>query len=167
MQWLTGGWSPFSRIISHFCSSSDAVREVDKYSRPESLHDAKANPSVYDHVHMKLFRAQRNLYISGFSLFLWLWVYSFKLIAKVTITLLDCPLTHSFLVFCGRSVMRRIFSLLNQVAITLEDNNSLQTQMDSAVKAAQQCQEDNRLLERVSPGQGRQRNFSLSTSCNH
>lgn len=68
---------PHHSIISHFCSTSDAVREVQKYSGPEPLHDAKANPNVYDHVHMKLFRAQRNLYISGFSLFLWLWVYQF------------------------------------------------------------------------------------------
>lgn len=51
---------------------SDAVREVQKYSGPEPMQDAKVNPNVYDHVHMKLFRAQRNLYISGFSLFLWL-----------------------------------------------------------------------------------------------
>lgn len=82
------------------------------------------------------------------------------------ITLLDCPVTHSVLVFCGRSIMRRIFSLLNQVAVTLEDNTSLQTQMDSAVRAAQKFQEDNQLLERVSPDQRRQ-HFSLLTSCNH
>lgn len=52
----------------------DALREVQKYSGPEPMQDAKVNPNVYDHVHMKLFRAQRNLYISGFSLFLWLLV---------------------------------------------------------------------------------------------
>lgn len=63
--------------------------------------------------------------------------------------------------------MRRIFSLLNQVAVTLEDNTGLQTQMDSAVRAAQKFQEDNQLLERVSPDQRRQHNFSLLTSCNH
>lgn len=60
---------------------SDAVREVQKYSGPEPMQDAKVNPNVYDHVHMKLFRAQRNLYISGFSLFLWL---------SVIILLSDC-----------------------------------------------------------------------------
>ena len=38
------------------------------------MQDAKVNPNVYDHVHMKLFRSQRNLYISGFSIFLWLLV---------------------------------------------------------------------------------------------
>lgn len=52
----------------------DALREVQKYSGPEPMQDAKVNPNVYDHIHMKLFRAQRNLYISGFSLFLWLLV---------------------------------------------------------------------------------------------
>uniref|UniRef100_A0A8C6WW68 Endoplasmic reticulum transmembrane protein n=1 Tax=Neogobius melanostomus TaxID=47308 RepID=A0A8C6WW68_9GOBI len=51
---------------------SDALREVQKYSGPEPMQDAIVNPNVFDHVHMKLFRGQRNLYISGFSLFLWL-----------------------------------------------------------------------------------------------
>lgn len=52
--------------------STDAVREVKKYSASEPGKDAKLHPNMYDHLHMKLFRAQRNLYISGFSLFLWL-----------------------------------------------------------------------------------------------
>lgn len=53
--------------------------------------------------------------------------------------------------------MRRIFSLLTQVAVTLEDNASLQSQVDDTVRAAAQCQEDNQRLKRVSPGrrQGR------------
>ena len=51
---------------------SDALREVKKYSASEPMQDAKLNPNLFDHMHMKLFRAQRNLYISGFSLFLWL-----------------------------------------------------------------------------------------------
>ncbi|XP_066490106.1 tRNA-dihydrouridine(20a/20b) synthase [NAD(P)+]-like isoform X2 [Tiliqua scincoides] len=51
----------------------DAVREVRKYSNMhliEKSTQGRANP--YDHFQMKLFRSQRNLYISGFSLFLWL-----------------------------------------------------------------------------------------------
>nr|XP_060634367.1 B-cell receptor-associated protein 29 isoform X2 [Anolis sagrei ordinatus]XP_060634368.1 B-cell receptor-associated protein 29 isoform X2 [Anolis sagrei ordinatus] len=52
----------------------DAVREVRKYS---SIHSSDKTPhmptpNAFDHIQMKLFRAQRNLYISGFSLFLWL-----------------------------------------------------------------------------------------------
>lgn len=96
----------------------DAVREVQKYSGPEPMQDAKVNPNVYDHVHMKLFRAQRNLYISGFSLFLWL-------------------------------IMRRVVTLLNKVAATLDDNAGLQAQMDGAVKAAKRCQDDNLLLKQA------------------
>ncbi|XP_063783139.1 B-cell receptor-associated protein 29 isoform X2 [Pseudophryne corroboree] len=51
----------------------DAIREVRKYSANQGI-DKSANlhPSSYDHIQMKLFRSQRNLYISGFSLFLWL-----------------------------------------------------------------------------------------------
>lgn len=52
--------------------SLDAVREVRKYSGKEFGADAKLQPNMYDHLHMKLFRAQRNLYISGFAVFLWL-----------------------------------------------------------------------------------------------
>lgn len=51
----------------------DAVREVRKYSGmhiTEKSAVGRVNP--FDHIQMKLFRAQRNLYISGFSLFLWL-----------------------------------------------------------------------------------------------
>ncbi|XP_067832324.1 B-cell receptor-associated protein 31 [Heptranchias perlo] len=48
----------------------DAVREIQKYSVPDKV-DLKNNPIAEDHVHMKLFRAQRNLYIAGFALLLW------------------------------------------------------------------------------------------------
>lgn len=96
----------------------DAVREVQKYSGPKPMHDAKVNPNLYDNVHMKLFRAQRNLYISGFSLFLWL-------------------------------IMRRIVTLLNQVAVSVENSAGLQAQMDSAVKAAKQHQDDNLMLKQA------------------
>ncbi|KAJ8257753.1 hypothetical protein GJAV_G00189320 [Gymnothorax javanicus] len=47
----------------------DAVREVRKYSVTDTV-DLKNNPSALEHVHMKLFRAQRNEYIAGFALLL-------------------------------------------------------------------------------------------------
>ena len=51
---------------------SDAMREMHKYSATSvldlSTHTADADALI----HMRLFRAQRNLYISGFALFLWL-----------------------------------------------------------------------------------------------
>lgn len=152
---------------------SDALREVQKYSGPQPMQDANVNPTVYDHVHMKLFRSQRNLYISGFSLFLWLFVsflsfritesclWDFKFSNKCQI------LTIPFLSFClclcliflfssfpvlwtHPSIMRRVVTLLNQVAVTLETTAGLQAQMDSAVKASKQHQEDNLTLKQVS-----------------
>ncbi|XP_029992299.1 B-cell receptor-associated protein 29-like [Sphaeramia orbicularis] len=118
--WLAPYWNKcfLTMIMVLIVLFLDAVREVHKYSGPEPMQDAKVNPNVYDHVHMKLFRAQRNLYISGFSLFLWL-------------------------------IMRRVVTLLNQVAITLEDSACLQVQMDRTVKAAQQHQEDNIRLKQA------------------
>ncbi|XP_035188348.1 tRNA-dihydrouridine(20a/20b) synthase [NAD(P)+]-like isoform X2 [Oxyura jamaicensis] len=60
----------------------DAVREVRKYSAIQVTEKvANVNTNAIDHIHMKLFRSQRNLYISGFSLFLWL-------VLRRTITLL-------------------------------------------------------------------------------
>jgi B-cell receptor-associated protein 31 len=48
----------------------DAVRDVTKYSKPLDDADMKVNPAAETTLHMKLFRAQRNLYIAGFALFL-------------------------------------------------------------------------------------------------
>ncbi|XP_077583514.1 B-cell receptor-associated protein 31 [Stigmatopora nigra] len=47
----------------------DAFREVRKYSVTEKV-DLTNNPTAVEHIHMKLFRAQRNLYIAGFALLL-------------------------------------------------------------------------------------------------
>ncbi|KAG5267430.1 hypothetical protein AALO_G00221650 [Alosa alosa] len=96
----------------------DAVREVKKYSGTEPGKDAKLNPNMYDHMHMKLFRAQRNLYISGFSLFLWL-------------------------------VMRRVITLINQLATAKNTTGALQTQAESANQAAKKYMEDNELLKQA------------------
>ncbi|CAJ1056380.1 B-cell receptor-associated protein 29-like [Xyrichtys novacula] len=118
--WLSPYWNKcfFTMIMVLIVLFLDAVREVQKYSGPEPMHDAKVNPNLYDHVHMKLFRAQRNLYISGFSIFLWV-------------------------------IMRRIVTLLNKVAVTLEDTADLQVQIENAVKAANQHQEDNLTLKQA------------------
>lgn len=49
----------------------DAVREVNKYSH--ALDDVDYSvPNAEALVNMRLFRAQRNLYISGFAFFLWM-----------------------------------------------------------------------------------------------
>lgn len=96
----------------------DALREVRKYSNADQTKDAKLHPNMFDHMHMKLFRAQRNLYISGFSLFLWL-------------------------------VMRRVITLINQLAVALGTSVALQTQAESANKAAKKYMEDNEMLKQA------------------
>merc|ERR1719351_617960 len=51
----------------------DALREVKKYTMPDmKALDLTNNLNTKDHFMMMMFRAQRNLYISGFSLFLFL-----------------------------------------------------------------------------------------------
>jgi len=49
----------------------DAIREVSKYGMADSTMEAQFHTANADAViHMRLFRAQRNLYISGFALYL-------------------------------------------------------------------------------------------------
>jgi B-cell receptor-associated protein 31 len=48
----------------------DAVREMRKYSSPETTEATHAHLDAEMQVNMRLFRAQRNFYISGFALFL-------------------------------------------------------------------------------------------------
>ncbi|CAL8371810.1 B-cell receptor-associated protein 29 [Gadus morhua] len=96
----------------------DAVREVRKYSNMEPGRDPKVGAVRYDHVYMKLFGAQRNLYISGFSLFLWL-------------------------------VVRRMVTLINQLATLHLTSAALQIQADSNNQAVIKNMENNELLKQT------------------
>ncbi|XP_069485247.1 B-cell receptor-associated protein 29 isoform X2 [Ambystoma mexicanum] len=97
----------------------DAVREVRKYSATQVLDkDAKLFPNSYDHIHLKLFRSQRNLYISGFSLFLWL-------------------------------VLRRVVTLITQLATEMGSNGALKTQVEHANEAAKKYMENNENLKQA------------------
>lgn len=56
-------------ILNQFIDETiDAIREMRKYSSED--YDLNANPKAEMQAHMKLFRAQRNFYISGFALLL-------------------------------------------------------------------------------------------------
>ncbi|XP_006029369.2 B-cell receptor-associated protein 31 isoform X1 [Alligator sinensis] len=48
----------------------DAVREIRKYDEVPEKVSLQHSPGALEHVHMKLFRAQRNLYLAGFALLL-------------------------------------------------------------------------------------------------
>ena len=58
-----------------FLNLADAIREMRKYSHELSDQQKSDHSFHLDaemQAHMRLFRAQRNFYISGFSLFLWM-----------------------------------------------------------------------------------------------
>ncbi|XP_077566639.1 B-cell receptor-associated protein 29-like [Stigmatopora nigra] len=71
-KWLSPYWNKcsFTIIMVLVVLFLDAAREVHKYSSPEPMQEVNSN--LFDHLHMRLFRAQRNIYITGFSLFQWL-----------------------------------------------------------------------------------------------
>uniref|UniRef100_A0A8C7EI07 Endoplasmic reticulum transmembrane protein n=1 Tax=Nothoprocta perdicaria TaxID=30464 RepID=A0A8C7EI07_NOTPE len=97
----------------------DAVREVKKYSTVHmSEKVVNVNTSAYDHIQMKLFRSQRNLYISGFSLFLWL-------------------------------VLRRIVTLLTQLAKGMITQQALETQVNNTTEAAKKYLTENEKLQQA------------------
>ena len=59
------------RTFLYIIYSVDSIREIMKYQKIDTAQmDLKNNPQAETMAHMRLFRAQRNLYISGFSLFL-------------------------------------------------------------------------------------------------
>ncbi|XP_072318615.1 B-cell receptor-associated protein 29 [Eucyclogobius newberryi] len=108
-------------LIVLFC---DAVREVRKYSATDVGANARLQPNMYDHLHMKLFRAQRNLYISGFAVFLWL-------------------------------VMKRVITMLSQLASMSDTTAALQARADRADQAAKKYMEDNeQLMQSLMEGKG-------------
>ncbi|XP_031652872.1 B-cell receptor-associated protein 29 isoform X3 [Oncorhynchus kisutch] len=113
-------WNKFflAMIIILIVLFLDALREVRKYSGMGNGKDANLNPNMFDHLHMKLFRAQRNLYISGFTLFLWL-------------------------------VLRRVITLINQLATESGTTASLQIKAECANQTAKKYMEDNELLKQT------------------
>ena len=72
--WI-GGATWFFALSPHASfPCSDSIRDVRKYSVSHGEIDLKVNPMGDVQIHMKLFRAQRNFYIAGIALFLWMWV---------------------------------------------------------------------------------------------
>ncbi|XP_006859413.1 PREDICTED: B-cell receptor-associated protein 29 [Chrysochloris asiatica] len=113
----------------------DAVREIRKYSSAHSIEKSSAStgrPSSYEHTQMKLFRSQRNLYISGFSLFFWL-------------------------------VLRRLVTLITQLAKELSTKGAVQTQTESTNVAAKKFMEENEKLKRILKTYGKGDHHMLET----
>ncbi|XP_036061296.1 B-cell receptor-associated protein 29 [Onychomys torridus] len=111
----------------------DAVREVRKYSSTQVIEKNSASrPGAYEHTQMKLFRSQRNLYISGFSLFFWL-------------------------------VLRRLVTLITQLAKEISNKGVLKTQAENTNKAAKKFMEENEKLKLVLKNHGKDEENILET----
>lgn len=103
----------------------DAVREVRKYSTIPAIEKSTASkPSAFEHTQMKLFRSQRNLYISGFSLFFWL-------------------------------VLRRLVTLITQLAKELTQKAVLKKQAENTSEAAKKFMEENERLKKILKNSGK------------
>ncbi|XP_066198541.1 B-cell receptor-associated protein 29 [Saccopteryx leptura] len=109
----------------------DAVREVRKYSSAADMEKfLPSKPGAHEHTHMKLFRAQRNLYISGFSLFFWL-------------------------------VLRRLVTLITQLAKETSNKGVLKTQAENTNEAAKNFMKENERLKQLLKGSNKEAEHNL------
>ncbi|XP_063288800.1 B-cell receptor-associated protein 31 [Pelobates fuscus] len=99
----------------------DALREIQKYGVGEQV-DLKHNPVAVEHIHMKLFRAQRNLYIAGFSLLL-----SFLLRRLVTLISKQATLLAS-----NEAFKKQAESASDAAKKYMEENDKLKKQLKAA-----------------------------------
>ncbi|KAM8934249.1 B-cell receptor-associated protein 31 [Pelodytes ibericus] len=99
----------------------DALREIQKYGVGEQV-DLKNNPVAVEHIHMKLFRAQRNLYIAGFSLLL-----SFLLRRLVTLISKQATLLAS-----NEAFKKQAESASDAAKKYMEENDKLKKQLKAA-----------------------------------
>ncbi|KAL6045388.1 hypothetical protein STEG23_020701 [Scotinomys teguina] len=116
----------------------DAVREIRKYDDVTEKVNLQNNPGAMEHFHMKLFRAQRNLYIAGFSLLLSL-----------------SDVLPSYALFaCRLNLLRRLVTLISQQATLLASNEAFKKQAESASEAAKKYMEENDQLKKGAADDG-------------
>ncbi|KAM9584694.1 B-cell receptor-associated protein 31 isoform 1-T1 [Morphnus guianensis] len=99
----------------------DAVRETRKYDVTERV-ALQSSPGALEHFHMKLFRAQRNLYLAGFALLL-----SFLLRRLVTL------ISQQAVLGASSEAFRKQAEGASQAARRyMEDNDALRKQLQEA-----------------------------------
>lgn len=99
----------------------DAFREVRKYSVTEKV-DMASHPTAIEHIHMKLFRAQRNEYIAGFALLL-------CLLLRRLATLLS---QQASLMASNEAFKKQAESATDAAKKYMEDNDLLQEKLRDA-----------------------------------
>ncbi|KAG8554510.1 hypothetical protein GDO81_003814 [Engystomops pustulosus] len=99
----------------------DAFREIQKYGVGEQV-DLKNNPIAVEHIHMKLFRAQRNLYIAGFSLLL-------SILLRRLVTLISKQAT---LLASNEAFKKQAESASDAAKKYMEENDKLKKQLKAS-----------------------------------
>ncbi|CAM2109946.1 unnamed protein product [Caretta caretta] len=100
----------------------DAVREIQKYDDVTEKVNLQNNPGAVEHFHMKLFRAQRNLYLAGFALLL-----SFLLRRLVTLISQQATLLAS-----NQAFKKQAESASDAAKRYMEDNDQLKKELKQA-----------------------------------
>ncbi|XP_073228763.1 B-cell receptor-associated protein 31-like [Porites lutea] len=102
---------------------ADSIRETRKYNKIETTPtDLQNNPQAEMLAHMKLFRAQRNLYISGFSLFLLI------VLRRVVRLLSHCSVLEA----SNEASLRQAQGASDQCKRLMDENEELKKSLESA-----------------------------------
>ncbi|XP_023972574.1 B-cell receptor-associated protein 31 [Physeter macrocephalus] len=120
----------------------DAVREIRKYDDVTEKVNLQNNPGAVEHFHMKLFRAQRNLYIAGFSLLL-------SFLVRRLVTLISQQAT---LLASNEAFKKQAESASEAAKKYMEENDQLKKEAAGGVKldgrdAEVKLEEENRSLK--------------------
>lgn len=112
----------------------ESIREVHKYSEPMDIEDLKHHPDAETLYHMKLFRAQRNLYIAGFALFL-------QFIIRRLVVLIA---TEATLMAESQAAMRQAESATNaaQAMLNEKENSKNDKKEDAESKVEKESKPD-------------------------
>lgn len=122
----------------------DAIREMRKYSgelAEQSRGDHGHHLDAEMQAHMRLFRAQRNFYISGFSLFLWVVLQRLAtLISRLAITMADSEAA----IKQAKSASDAAAQLLKQEKVEQEEDQQKEANVSNEIK---ELKEDKKRLE--------------------
>ncbi|XP_068715028.1 B-cell receptor-associated protein 31-like [Montipora foliosa] len=112
---------------------ADSIRETRKYSKIDSApQDLKNNPQAETMAQMRMFRAQRNLYISGFSLFL-------LVVLRRVVKLLS---GYSVLEASNEASIRQAQNVSKQCEQLMAENDELKKSIEEAGGEAQRAPKD-------------------------
>lgn len=122
----------------------DAIREMRKYSgelAEQSRGDHGHHLDAEMQAHMRLFRAQRNFYISGFSLFLWVVLQRLAtLISRLAVTMADSEAAMKQ----AKSASDAAAQLLKQEKVEQEEDQQKEANVSNEIK---ELKEDKKRLE--------------------